>query len=90
MKVNKEFEKQRNEFQEENREKEEKKRQDDFYWEIEIKYTSPKLGRPVYENFKRPTKPEAMKTLKEIIIKNHVLGVEHVEYDIKEVTPFYN
>lgn len=81
---------QREKFIQETREAAEKERNEKFYWEIEIKYTSPSLGRPVYETFKRDTKEEAMASLKQMIIDNHKLGVEHVEYDIREVTPFYN
>ncbi|HDR8003405.1 hypothetical protein OWP19_23525 [Bacillus cereus] len=52
-------------------------------YKLIIIYNSPKLGRDVIEEFTFETKEKFNAAYKDIVIKNHELGVEHVKYDFE-------
>ncbi|HFK1767231.1 TPA: hypothetical protein ACGXQA_005895 [Bacillus mobilis] len=52
-------------------------------YKLIVVYNSPNLGREVTEEFPFVSKEKFNKAYKEIVIKNHELGVEHVKYDFE-------
>lgn len=52
-------------------------------YKLYVIYNSPKLGRDVIEEFKFHSKEALNEAYKDIVIKNHELGVEYVRYDFE-------
>ncbi|WP_176522330.1 hypothetical protein [Bacillus cereus] len=52
-------------------------------YKLIVVYNSPKLGREVTEEFPFVSKEKFNEAYKEIVIKNHELGVEYVKYDFE-------
>ncbi|MCH5460849.1 hypothetical protein [Bacillus cereus] len=52
-------------------------------YKLIVIYNSPKLGRDVIEEFPFTSKEKFNEAYKDIAIKNHELGVEHVKYDFE-------
>ncbi|WP_413565452.1 hypothetical protein [Bacillus sp. 3P20] len=52
-------------------------------YKLIVLYNSPKLDMDVKEEFTFDTKEKFNSAYKGIVLKNHELGVEHVEYDFE-------